>query len=405
MDKTALQSKLDKAGQGQLLRFWDELDDTGRMKLAAQIEGTDFGVVDLSDHPSSDDTIEPIEALTLKTIEENKEIYRADGLAAIRQGRVGAVLLAGGQGTRLGHEGPKGTFNIGESKELFIFECLINNLMDVVREAGCMVPLFIMTSDINDAATRAFFKEHDYFGYDPSYVDFFIQDMAPASDYSGKVYLQEKDSIALSPNGNGGWFRSLRKAGLIDKIERSGIEWLNIFAVDNVLQRMADPVFVGATIRSGFVSGAKVIGKADPYEKVGVMCLRNGMPSIVEYYELTDEMAHQQNPDGTRAYNWGVILNYLFRVDALIKAEKLDLPLHRVEKKIPYIDENGTHFKPDKPNGYKFETLILDMVQMMDGCCVFEVDRAKEFAPVKNLTGVDSAESARAMLKAYGVEI
>lgn len=228
--------------------------------------------------------------------------------------------------------------------------------------------------------------------------------MVPAVDFDGNVLIEAEDSLAMSPNGNGGWFKSMIKAGLDKDMQEKGVEWLNVFAVDNVLQKIADPVFVGATIQSGCVSGAKVVRKCDPYERVGALCLEDGRPSIVEYYELTPEMAEATNEAGTLLYGFGVILNYLFSLNTLFEIEKKQLPLHIVEKKVPYIDENGVYVKPETPNAYKFETLVIDMIYMMDNCLSFEVEREKEFAPVKNPTGVDSVESARALLKLNGVE-
>ena len=318
---------------------------------------------------------------------------------------MGAVLLAGGQGTRLGFDKPKGMFNIGETRELYIFECLMNNLMDVVNRSGAYIPLFIMTSDKNDKDTREFFAQHDYFGYDRDFVFFFIQDMAPSVDYNGKLLLEEKYKLSLSPNGNGGWFSSMVRAGLLDKITSMGVEWLNVFAVDNVLQKMADPVFIGATIQSGKPSGSKVVRKAFPEERVGVMCKENGKPSIVEYYELTEEMKNRKDANGEPAYNYGVILNYLLKVDSLVAILNEQLPVHIVEKKIPYLDKNGNKINPAEPNGYKFEELILDMIHLLDDCLVFEVLRNREFAPVKNKEGTDSIETARTLLKENGVEL
>ena len=324
---------------------------------------------------------------------------------SIKNTKVGAILLAGGQGTRLGFDKAKGMFNIGQTKELYIFEQLIANLMKVTKAADAWVPLYIMTSEINDAMTREFFEEHNYFGYNRDFIKFFVQEMVPAVDFDGNLLMKSEDSLAMSPNGNGGWFKSLINAGLDKDLKDKGVEWLNVFAVDNVLQQIADPVFVGATIDSGCVSGAKVVRKVDPYERVGALCLEDGKPSIVEYYELTPEMAEAKNPNGSLQYGFGVILNYIFRVDKLFGIAQKSLPLHVVEKKVPYIDENNTEHKPEKPNAYKFETLILDMVYMMDDCLPFEVDREKEFAPVKNATGVDSVESARALLVKNGIEI
>ncbi|MBP3737114.1 MAG: UTP--glucose-1-phosphate uridylyltransferase, partial [Lachnospiraceae bacterium] len=224
-------------------------------------------------------------------------------------------------------------------------------------------------------------------------------------DYDGKIFLEEKGRIATSPNGNGGWFTSMGKAGLIDVLHEEGIEWLNVFAVDNVLQRIADPVFVGATIESGCASGAKVVRKAEENEKVGAMCLEDGRPSIVEYYEMTPELLAARTSAGEPAYNFGVILNYLFREPDLEKIMNEDFPLHIVEKKIPHLDETGAKISPDKPNGYKFEQLVLDMVHQMDSCLPFEVLREREFAPIKNATGVDSVESARELCKKNGIEL
>ena len=232
-----------------------------------------------------------------------------------------------------------------------------------------------------------------------------MQEMAPAADYTGKVYMEEKGKIATSPNGNGGWFVSMAKWGVLDIVKKAGIEWLNIFAVDNVLQRIADPVFVGATILGDAAVGAKVVKKAAPDEKVGVMCLEDGRPSIVEYYELTDELMNAKDENGDPAYNFGVILNYLFKVNDLEEIMNKNMPLHVVEKKIPYINESGELIKPETPNGYKFETLVLDMIHLLDSCLPFEVIRNKEFAPIKNKTGVDSVESARELLKQNGVEL
>ena len=188
-------------------------------------------------------------------------------------------------------------------------------------------------------------------------------------------------------------------------MKEKGVEWLDVFAVDNVLQKIADPVFVGATLQSGCVSGAMVVRKCDPYERVGALCLEDGHPSIVEYYELTPEMAEAKNEAGSLLYGFGVILNYLFRLDTLLDIEKQQMPLHIVEKKVPYIDENGVFVKPETPNAYKFETLILDMIFMMENCLSFEIEREKGFAPIKNPTGVDSVESARALLQQNGIEI
>ena len=369
-------------------------------KLEKQLDEMDWSYLDLIHQKEQKrGTFAPLGAMEIPEIEEKKTGFTRVGMDAIRNTKVGAVLLAGGQGTRLGFDKAKGMYNIGVTRELYIFEQLIANLKKVTAAANAWVPLYIMTSDKNDEQTRAFFEEHAYFGYDPAYIRFFVQEMVPAVDFEGNVLIESNDSLAMSPNGNGGWFKSLVKAGLDRDLEEKGVEWLNVFAVDNVLQQIADPVFVGATIASGCVSGAKVVRKTNPYERVGALCLEDGKPSIVEYYELTPEMAEAVNENGSLLYGFGVILNYLFRLDKLLEIENRQLPFHIVEKKVPYLDENGVLQKPETPNAYKFETLILDMIYMMDNCLSFEVVREKEFAPVKNATGVDSVESARELLQ------
>lgn len=375
-------------------------------RLEDQLNHMDWSYLDLiHDKEQKRGEFAPLGAMELPEIQKKQEEFKAVGLEAIKNCKVGAILLAGGQGTRLGFDKAKGMYNIGVNKDLYIFEQLIRNLQKVTDEAGAFVPLYIMTSDKNDEQTRAFFADHNYFGYSQDYIKFFVQEMVPAVDFDGNVLVEAEDSLAMSPNGNGGWFTSLLKAGLGEDMKEKGVEWLNVFAVDNVLQQIADPVFVGATIQSGCVSGAKVVRKCDPYERVGALCLEDGKPSIIEYYELTPEMAEATNEAGSLLYGFGVILNYLFSVEKLLEIAEKQMPLHIVEKKVPYLDENGVAVKPETPNAYKFETLILDMVYMMDNCLSFEVEREKEFAPVKNATGVDSVESARALLQKNGIEI
>jgi UDP-N-acetylglucosamine/UDP-N-acetylgalactosamine diphosphorylase len=400
-----VKEKVAKYGQEQVLQYVDELSDAEKAVLFAQIEATDMDVIECCKHKEDmvkRGVISPLGAMELPEIEANRESFTKTGIEAIKAGKVGAVLLAGGMGTRLGSDNPKGMYNVGITRELYIFECLINNLMDVVKQADAWIHLFVMTSDKNNDATIGFLTEHNFFGYNKDYIHFFKQEMAAATDYNGKILLEEKGKLSTSPNGNGGWFISLQKNGLLDLVHEQGIEWINVFAVDNVLQRIADPCFIGATIQKNCVVGSKVVRKAAPDEKVGCMCLEDGRPSIVEYYDMTQELMDAKNEKGEPAYNFGVILNYLFFVPDLEKMME-SLPLHVVEKKIPYLDENGNLVKPEAPNGYKFESLVLDMIHQLSSCLPFEVVREHEFAPIKNKTGVDSVESARALLQKNGV--
>lgn len=402
------QNKLAQYGQEHVLEYFHELDKEHKKNLLEQIDSTDFSVIskitgDIKKSPRG--VISPIKAMTLEEIETKKKEFTKTGVETIRTGKVGAVLLAGGMGTRLGSDNPKGMYDIGITMPVYIFQRIIRNLLDVVDMTGTWIHLFIMTSDKNHETTTAFFKEQKYFTYNPDYIHFFKQDMAPASTYEGKVYMEDKDKIATSPNGNGGWYSSMQNAGITDFMHNAGIEWLNVFAVDNVLQRIADPCFIGAVISKNCAVGAKVVRKSDPDEKVGVMCLEDGRPSIVEYYDQTEQLRNTKDENGMPAYNFGVILNYLFHERELEEICGKKLPLHIVEKKIPYMDKTGKFINPLEPNGYKFETLILDMIHMLDTCLPFEVERNKEFAPIKNKTGIDSIESARKLLQENGIKL
>ena len=376
---------LKKYGQEHVLAYYDELNEEEKQSLLLQIGEIDFSMFDvLKEKGTAGKTgsITPTAALTLDTIKEYEFAYKVLGETAIQKGQLALVMLAGGQGTRLGFDGPKGTYNIGLTRDLYI-----------------------MTSDKNYAATTAFFAEHKNFGYKEEYLHFFKQELVPSVDFYGKILMEGPSKIVLSPNGNGGWFSSMKRAGLVEQLDKEGIRYINVFAVDNVLQKIADPVFLGAMMMEDYQSAAKVVKKADPYERVGVLCNLDGKPHIVEYYELTDDMRFEKNANGDYAYNYGVILNYIFPVDQLKVLLNENMPLHAAKKVIPYMNEKKELVKPAEPNGYKFETLALDMLQFMNDCLPFEVVRDYEFAPIKNAEGVDSPETARALLKKNGYKL
>lgn len=405
MNLETAKAYLQKHNQSQLLQYYDELSAEEQLRLLKQIEYTNFNIVkniEISQSGSGNGKITPpANAVTVEEAARRRIQFETVGLNMLAEGKVGAVLLAGGQGSRLGYDGPKGTFNIGVTRELSIFEQLMRNVSDVTSQTGRAFPLFIMTSTVNDVATRSFFKEHSYFGYPRDEIHFFIQDVAPACDYDGKVFLDDKGRISLMPNGNGGWYSSLVNNGLGRILERDNIEWLNVFGVDNVLQRICDPAFIGATILKRCRCGAKVVKKTSPDEKVGVLCTQDGKPSIVEYFEMPEDLKNKTKK-GELVYRYGVILNYLFNVHDLNLTLSGKLPYHLADKAIAHM-ENGVRVTPSKPCGYKFETLVVDMVRLMGSCLAYEVEREREFAPVKNATGTDSVDTARALLRKNGV--
>lgn len=407
MDTTQLQQKLEEEQQLHLMRYYEEMNEEERETFVEQIQSIDFSLLEVLKQKESQQrgVITPLKACTIDEIEKNKERYEQRGLKAIKEGKVAAVLLAGGQGSRLGCDGPKGVVDIGINREFYIFEALFRNTMEVTKKAGSYILFYIMTSKINHEQTISFLEAKNYFGYPKEYVTFFTQEMAPCVDFEGKLYMEDRAHIAMSPNGNGGWFRSMEKKGILRDIHSRGVEWLNVFAVDNVLQRIADPIFLGAVLEANCPSGSKVVRKANPEEKVGVMCKEDGKPSIIEYFEMTQDMLYEKDEDDNYAYNYGVILNYLFHVDALEKVFQTKMPIHFAKKKIPYMTVDGEMVKPTEPNGYKFEEFIFDVIHLLDACLPYEVERNKEFAPIKNRTGVDSIESARELLKQNGVEL
>lgn len=398
---------LKEHGQEHLLDYYGELDAPKKKMLLDDVSKINFSVIDCIGKEQEKKEIKnvaPVSAKSLEEIQANRAEYEAEGLRLLRSGKVGAVLLAGGQGTRLGYDKPKGTFNIGITRELTIFEQLIDNIKNVTDAVGAYFHLFIMTSVVNNDETVAFFKSKNYFSYPKEKIHFYIQDTEPVLGKDRKILLSEKHRVAFSPNGNGGWYSSLVNSGLNKILEKEGIEWLNIFSVDNVLQRICDPVFIGATSLTRNFCGAKVVKKTCPEERVGVLCMRDGKPDVVEYYELPEYMANGRNDSGELIYPYGVTLNYLFNVHVLNAVIAWKLPYHLAKKAVEHI-ENGEKVTPAVPNAYKFETLVVDMVRFMCTCLGFEVDRKKEFAPVKNKTGVDSVDTARELLRLNGVEL
>lgn len=409
MTKQCFIDTLRKYGQERFIGIFNASGDSEQRMMLEQAELFDFEMlkgVSEEEQSKPRGVISPIRTLTMEEYAKDIDRFHEIGLEAVKAGKVAALILAGGMGTRLGYNHAKGMYNIGETHPLFIFECQFNNIMDVVREAGCFLHVFVMVNYESEAEVRAFFDEHNFFGYKPEYVHFYSQDMAPCLDNDGNMFLEAPSRIAMSPNGNGGFYSSLVNAGLGEVIRSNGIEFINVFAVDNVLQRIIDPVFTGAIIDSGLRTGAKVVRKCSPDERVGAICLEDGTPSVVEYYEMTDELKAARLEDGSPAYNFGVILNYTFRTEDIDDIVGSKLPVHMVRKKVPYLEVSDgvcRTVEPDEPNAFKLETLTLDLVHLTDSALSFEVEREKEFAPIKNASGVDSVDSARELLKKNGV--
>lgn len=410
MSYDSLKAKLASIGQEQVLRFYGELDSAGQQQLLKQLGALDLDyIAELAEKqvrqkavlPLPKD-IRPITPLPrVPQTAEQKQLYadaRRRGEELLKAGKVGAFLVAGGQGTRLGYNGPKGEYPVTPINNKPLFQVFAEQLMARGRAAGKVVPWYIMTSDANDAATRAFFAGHDYFGYDKSAIFFFQQGMMPAFSMDGKLLLGGKSSLALSPDGHGGSLRAIQRSGALADMKRRGVEHLSYFQVDNPIVYCVDPLFIGLHDLTGSEMSSKTIGKAGPLEKVGNFCMADGVLQVIEYSDLPDALAKQTNADGSLRFNAGSIAIHALRVsfiERLNSGGQLRLPWHRAEKKVPFVDAGGNLVKPEKPNAVKLEQFVFDAVPLAANPLVYTTERAEEFSPVKNAEGTDSPATSR----------
>ena len=414
MDKSFEEAKtiLKKYGQEHLLNGYEKLDENKKKKLLAQINSIDFKLINSlyentttdNEFINKDDKIEPMEYLDKYKLNEKYDYYEEIGKKSIKNGKLAAVTMAGGQGTRLGHSGPKGTFDIGLDSHKSLFELLSDYLKEEGKKYGVIIPWFIMTSRENNKETVEFFEKHKFFGYQENKnIFFFEQGELPMVDTEGKILIGEDGLIKEAADGHGGIYESLVKSGMTDKMRQLGIEWVFIGGVDNCLVKMVDPVLMGIAIDKGVTVACKSIVKANPHEKVGVFCKRNGRPSVIEYSEITDEMAEKTNESGELLYGESHILCNLFRIDAIERMGKTPLPYHSAFKKAKYIDKDGNLVVPTSPNAYKFEAFLFDAFGEVDDMAILRVKREEEFAPVKNAddAGVDCPSTARKLYEDF----
>ena len=400
--------KLEKYGQEHLLNNYKFLDDQKKEKLIKQIKNIDFDqTIDLFNITTKsvkkpDGEISSIEYVDKsKLSKEEYDRYYEIGKKKIEEGKYAVVTMAGGQGTRLGYVAPKGTFKIGGGVEKSLFEALSDTIKEARNKYNTNIPWYIMTSRENNNATEKFFEKHDFFGLPYEDVKFFKQGELPMLDTNGKLMLDETGMIKLAADGHGGVFESLYKNGYLEDMKARGIEWIFISGVDNVLAGLVDPIAVGLAVAEGTLATGKSVVKRDPEEKVGVFCKKNGRPYVIEYTEITDEMANAKDSNGELIYGESHILTNLFNIKALENISQNKLPYHKAFKKAKYMDENGEIIRPEKPNAYKYETFIFDAFESLESMSVLRVKREDEFAPLKNADGEDSPDTARELYKKY----
>ena len=410
---TVIYDRIKTAGQLEVLRFWDKLDEAGRSKLAGQLAEINWqelpglirDYVVNKPRTAIPDDLAPASFFPLIPKDDATcELYRravAAGVEALRGGRVCCLTVAGGQGTRLGFDGPKGTYPIGPVSGSSLFSFFAGAIRRAGIKYGRRISWYIMTSLLNREATEAFFQSNGYFGLAPEQVFFFTQGTMPAIGYDGKLLLSAKDSLALSPDGHGGTLLALRKSGALERMEREGTDIISYFQVDNPLVKMCDPLFIGLHELERSDMSAIMLAKTGPHEKLGNFCVSGGRLNIIEYSDLPEELAQKRNPDGSLAFLAGSpaihMISRRFVAD-LTANGSLKLPWHRADKKIPAVDAAGVQVKPDAPNGVKLESFIFDALPLAKRTMILEGDRKEVFAPTKNATGVDSAESCRQML-------
>ncbi len=401
---------LKKNGQEHLLNNFNKLDEKGKETLLKQIDEIDFELINSLYNSTKEkkshreDVITPMDYLDKFKLNDKYKYYESIGKEAIKNGQLAAVTMAGGQGTRLGHDGPKGTYDIGLDSHKSLFELLCDNLKEEGKKYGVMIPWFIMTSKQNNKETVEFFEKHKYFGYQKNKnIFFFEQGELPMMDTEGKILIGEDGLIKLAADGHGGIYESLVRTKMTNKMRELGIKWVFIGGVDNCLVKMVDPVLMGVAIDKKVTVACKSVVKANPHEKVGVFCRRNGRPNVIEYSEITDEMAEATDENGELLYGESHILCNLFSIDAIERMGSEPLPYHVAFKKAKYIDKDGNLVVPDSPNAYKFEAFLFDAFGEVDDMAVLRVKREEEFAPVKNsdTAGVDCPKTARKLYQEF----
>ncbi len=394
-------SLLAKHGQEQILDFWDRLDKPARASLLKQIAALNFDDVTqmrdlLNQTQEAGVKRQPMEPAHVNDpVGEARDSARFRGIQALRDGVVGVLLVAGGQGSRLGFEGPKGVYPVGPLSHAPLFYFHARKVLALERRWKTRVPFYIMTSPSNDAETRAFFKVNDYFGLNPDRVIFFSQAMWPALDPEGRIILDAPDHIFLSPDGHGGTLTALDRQGCLEDMRQRGLTTIFYFQVDNPLVDIAAPAFIGHHLRECSDFSLKVCAKRDANEGLGVVVERDGKIQIVEYTELTTRQKRETTSDGELLYLYGSVAIHIFSVNFLTRLADVGLPLHIAHKRVPYCDADGKTVNPDKPNAYKFEKFIFDAMAEARSCTCLAFERSEEFSPIKNASGDDSPATSR----------
>lgn len=398
--------------QDHIINLLEKLEGKQKEELIDQINKIDFQqIMELYENTKKeielkDNKIEAIKYLDKEKLSNNikKELDEL-GENIIISGKYAVVTMAGGQGTRLGHIGPKGTFKLDVyGKGKYLFEILAENLKEANKKYNTIIPWYIMTSKENNDETLEFLEKNNYFGYPKDSVMLFQQGGLPLMDLKGKILIGRNLKIKEASDGNGGVFASLRSTGMLADMKERGVKWIFIGGVDNAILKMADVTLLGLAINKNVQIASKSVVKANPHERVGVFCKMNGHPKVIEYSELPEKMAEEIDNNGELKYGESHIMCNLFTIEAIEKISKEPLIYHSALKKNSYIDENGKEIVPNEPNSYKFEAFIFDSFEIFDDIAILRGKREDDFAPVKNKEGVDSPKTAKELYEKYWEE-
>lgn len=394
----ALAAKLSQAGQQALVDHSESLDEVAAADLLAQLETIDLDLVarlreEGAPGPPAHKRIEPLPYVPFAERGGQVETGRAE----LRAGRVAFALLAGGQASRLQWDGPKGSFGVGPVSDRSLFQILVEQVVRAARDYGHLPRLAVTTSATTDAAIRTFFERHDCFGMDRERLAFARQESLPALDDEGRFMMASPTRVFTSPDGHGGAVNALERDGLLEHWANAGVTTVCTFQVDNPLLNVVDPDFIGELIAGEAPIATKIILKQDPGEKLGVVCRADGRPAIVEYSEISDEIARQRDPDGQLTFRLGSIAVHAFDIGFLRSELADDLPLHTAHKKIPCLGDDG---QAERRKGIKFERFLFDLFPRADALRVVEVLREREYSPVKRPEGKESPATCRADLDA-----
>jgi UDP-N-acetylglucosamine/UDP-N-acetylgalactosamine diphosphorylase len=399
--------------QEHLLTFWPQLDPRQRQELRDEIRELNLAKVDdwverlVKGAPEPPVTHRDFEPATSYSPEPRNPAQRRKykeaielGEKLISQGKVAGMVVAGGQGTRLGFDGPKGDFPISPIKQKTLFRLFAETIQAVTQRYGTTCPWYVMTSPMNHAQTVAIFKADNHYGLDAKDVFIFQQGTLPNFAFDGRILLEDKARIARSPDGHGGCIRALARSGALADMARRGVEYISYWQVDNPLVRLFDPLFLGLHALDGAEMSSRAVIKNSPKEKVGNFCLVDGKVTVIEYSDLPDELAEKRCPDGSLVFELGSIAIHIIstRFAEKLNVEDYSLPLHRAVKKIPHIDPQGNRVEPKQPNGVKLESFIFDALPLARESVILDIVRSEQFAPVKNATGEDSVETTRRMM-------